>query len=105
MLPKTALNFPGARQLPGPRHAFPGPIELPTGDVTDFVRVGMESVQVTYNFLGLCHLWAVSTFLWLAFDAYVPTEVDGYLCRAHRQPSPVIHIKPLRILLQGMNML
>lgn len=74
-------------------------------NLTDFVRVAMESVQVMYYFLGLCHLWAASTFLSLAFDAYVPNEVDGYLCGAHRQPSPVFYIKPLRILLQGMGML
>jgi hypothetical protein len=51
VLPETALKFPGAGELPGPRRAFPGPIELPTGNVTDFVKLGMESVQATYDFV------------------------------------------------------
>jgi hypothetical protein len=55
----------------------------------------MESVQVTYDFLGLCDLWAASTFLWFAFDAYVPTEVDGYLC------SVVIQRYGLSFILEG----
>jgi hypothetical protein len=90
----------GARELPGPRFAFPGLIELPTGNVTDFVKVGMESVQATYDFLGLCDSWAAHMFPGSVFEVLTATKVDGYLCRAHRQPSPVFYIKPLRILLQ-----
>ena len=103
--PRNRTKVSGSERTPRAKMWVPGAGRAVNRNLTDFVRVGMESVQITYDFLGLCHLWAASTFLWLAFDAYVPVEVDGYLCRAHRQPSPVIHIKPLRILLQGMDML
>jgi hypothetical protein len=44
-------------------------------DVTDFVRVGMESLQVTYNFLGLCDPWAAHIILGSAFEILTATKV------------------------------
>lgn len=35
--------------------------------VTDFVRVGMESLHVSYDFLGLCDPWAAHIIVGSAF--------------------------------------
>ena len=68
--------------------------------VTDFVRVEMESLEVTYEFLGLCDPWAARSIVGSAFETLTATKVDGYLRRAGSQPSPVCFIKPLGILLK-----
>jgi hypothetical protein len=52
--------------------------------VTDFVRVGMERLQDTYEFLGLCDPWAAHIILASAFEILTATKVDankidGYL--------------------------
>ena len=68
--------------------------------VTDFVRVEMDSLEVTYDFLGLCDPWVAHIIVESAFEILTATKVDGYLRRAGRQPSPVCYIKPLSILLK-----
>jgi hypothetical protein len=78
--PRNRTKISGSKVTPRAKACVPGAGRAVKRNVADFVRVGMKSVQVTYDFLGLRDLWAASTFLWFAFDAYVPTEVDGYLC-------------------------
>ena len=73
--------------------------------VTDFVRVGMETLKVTYDFLGLCdhleaHIVLGSAFEMLTAIMVDAIKIDGYLRRAGRQPSRACYVKPPRILLQ-----
>jgi hypothetical protein len=90
----------GSRGTPRGKTCVTGAGRAANANVTDFLGVGMKSVQVTYDFLELCDSWAAHMFAGSLFEVLTAAKVDGYLCRAHRQPSPVFYIKPLRILLQ-----
>ena len=103
--PRQRTKAPGSKRAPRAKMCIPRADRAFNRGVTDFVRMGMESLQVTYDFLGLCDPWAAHIILWSAFEILTATKVDatkvdGYLRRAGRQPSPTCYIKPPSILLQ-----
>lgn len=98
--PRNRTKASGSKRTPRANICIPRADRALNRGVTDFVRVGMENLQVTYDSLGLCDPWAAHIILGSAFENLTATKVDGYLRRAGRQPSPACYIKPPSILLR-----
>lgn len=99
--PRSHVGFPGGyvaprsrTKAPGSRRALRVKLCIPRAGrgvnrgVTNFVRVGMESLQVIYDFLEQCDSSAAHTFLESALEDLTTFKVDGYSRRSGRQPSP-----------------
>jgi hypothetical protein len=100
LAPRNSTKAPGSKRAPRAKMCIPRADKAVNRGMTDFVRVGMEILQDTYDFLGLCDPWAAYIILESALEILTATKADGYLRRAGRQPPPACYIKPPSILLQ-----
>ena len=90
--PRNGTKVSRSNRAPRAKMCIPKAGRAVNKNVTDFVRVGMDSLQVTYDVLGLCDSWAAHMFPKSAFEVFTTSKVDGYLCRAGRQLSHICYI-------------
>lgn len=84
MAPRSCTKAPGSKRAPRANICIPRANGAVNRGVTDLVRVEMESLEVTYEFLGLCDPWAARIIIGSAFKTLTATKIDGYLRRAGR---------------------
>ena len=66
--PRNGTKVSRSKRAPRAKTCIPRAGRAVNRNVTDFVRVGMESLQATYDSLGLCDSWAAHMFLGSAFE-------------------------------------
>lgn len=76
-VPRNRTKASGSKGSPRAKKCVPGADRSVSRKVTDFVRVGIESLLVTHDFLGLCDSWAAYMFPKSAFEVFTAAKVGG----------------------------
>ena len=75
--PRNISEASRSKRNPRVKTCIPRADRAGNRNVSGFVRVGMESLHATYEFMRLCDPWTARTFLTSAFEVFVHLKVDG----------------------------